>query len=654
MESINTDADTAPLASAPLAFSDLGLSAPLLAALTQEGYVTPTPIQSSAIPQVLAGRDLLGCAQTGTGKTAAFALPILQRLSTNRRPREARRPRALVLSPTRELAAQIRDSFVAYGRGVGLEYGVIFGGVAPRPQVTQLTRGVDVLIATPGRLLDLMNQGAVLLDRVEVLVLDEADRMLDMGFLPDVRRILAKVPKERQSLLFSATMPRDIRRLAADILVKPAEVEVTPAAKTADRIEQVVYMVDGADKRRLLVRILRDPAMERAIVFTRTKHGANRLVADLSRSEVFAEAIHGNKSQGARQRALDNFKTGRLKVLVATDIAARGIDVDGISHVVNYDLPNVPESYVHRIGRTARAGAAGVAISLCGREERGFLRDIERLTRAPIKKLETPVFSDSEKATPRGEVRPDPDEVPRRDFSSDRRPKPAWQRDPRPAPRPQAAHGASSEQRPQGAPPRRPSEFPRASEHGRPNDFRRSSDAPRGDARPRSNDFARPSDRPRSNDFGRSNERPSSNARSFSNDRPRPQDPGARDFRRPNDGPRTNTFSGQARPTPQVDARRPDTRDRGYPSQSQPQRSNDDRPRRPWDQTPGGDARRPAPEVMRARPSFGGGAPPRRPDSFARRVETPAPVGGGAPPRRLDSGAPPRSDRPRREIRFKP
>jgi len=375
---------------AGLAFSDLGLSPALLKALAGEGYEHPTPIQQKAIPEVLAGRDLLGCAQTGTGKTAAFALPMIERLMASNTPRDARRPRALVLSPTRELSAQIAESFATYGRGTPLKYAVIFGGVGQGPQISLLSRGLDVLVATPGRLLDLMNQGAAFLDKVEILVLDEADRMLDMGFLPDVKRLLQKLPKQRQTLFFSATMPSDIERLSREILVNPVRVDVAPVSSTAERIEQSVYMCEASEKRRVLEKVLRDPAMERAIVFTRTKHGANRLVKELERGEILSEAIHGNKSQGARQRALDNFRSGRLRVLIATDIAARGIDVDGISHVVNYDLPNIPESYVHRIGRTARAGKEGIAISLCSREERGYLRDIERLTRLPIRKLELP------------------------------------------------------------------------------------------------------------------------------------------------------------------------------------------------------------------------------------------------------------------------
>ncbi|HWZ89850.1 MAG TPA: DEAD/DEAH box helicase [Polyangiaceae bacterium] len=413
--SAGSDATVSPSA-APLAFTDLGLSPTLLAALSAEGYVNPTPIQQKAIPEVLAGRDLLGCAQTGTGKTAAFALPMIERLIASNLERSARRPRALVLSPTRELSAQIAESFAAYGRGTNLKYAVIFGGVGQGPQITALGRGLDVLVATPGRLLDLMNQGFAFLDKVEILVLDEADRMLDMGFLPDVRRILGKLPKQRQTLFFSATMPSDIERLSREILVNPVRVDVAPVSSTAERIEQSVYMVENSEKRRVLERVLRDPAVERAIVFTRTKHGANRLVKELERGEIASEAIHGNKSQGARQRALDNFRSGRLRVLIATDIAARGIDVDGITHVVNYDLPNIPESYVHRIGRTARAGAAGIAVSLCSREERGYLRDIERLTRTPIRKLDAPEPSAEEAARPRlaeSDVRSSNDRGPR-------------------------------------------------------------------------------------------------------------------------------------------------------------------------------------------------------------------------------------------------
>jgi ATP-dependent RNA helicase RhlE len=365
-------------------FADLGLSAPIQRAVRAENYSTPTPIQAKAIPHLLAGRDLLGCAQTGTGKTAAFALPILHRLSSDVRPAGPKDCRALVLTPTRELAAQIRDSFATYGRFLKLTYAVVFGGVGQGQQVQALARGVDVLIATPGRLLDLMGQGLVRLDRLEVFVLDEADRMLDMGFIHDVRRVIAALPRRRQSLFFSATMLPEVMRLAGSILNDPVKVEAHPVASTVELVEQRVMFVRKADKRTLLGRVLQDGAVGRVLVFTRTKHGADRVVRHLARDGVPAEAIHGNKSQTARTRALERFRTGAGRVLVATDIAARGIDVEDITHVINYDLPNVPESYVHRIGRTARAGRSGVAISFCDAEEREFLRAIEALIKTPI------------------------------------------------------------------------------------------------------------------------------------------------------------------------------------------------------------------------------------------------------------------------------
>jgi ATP-dependent RNA helicase RhlE len=327
---------------------------------------------------------MLGIAQTGTGKTAAFALPILQRLAEAPGDKRAASPSALILAPTRELALQIGERVSAYGRHLGLSHAVILGGVGQRPQVTALARGVDILIATPGRLLDLVGQRHLRLDRVRFLVLDEADRMLDMGFVRDVRRIVALLPKERQSLLFSATMPADVERLAGDILKNPVRVQVSPAAVTVDQVEQRVFFVDAAGKPGLLARLLKDPALSRVLVFTRTKHGANRVAEKLERAGVATDAIHGNKSQGARQRALEGFRAGRVRVLVATDIAARGIDVVDVSHVVNYELPNVPESYVHRIGRTARAGAAGIALSFCDSGERAYLKDIERLTKRPL------------------------------------------------------------------------------------------------------------------------------------------------------------------------------------------------------------------------------------------------------------------------------
>ncbi len=367
-------------------FQELQLIDPLLRALQAEGYTIPTPIQEQAIPPVMNGRDLIGCAQTGTGKTAAFALPILQRLSAVTPKRGSKRAiRALVLSPTRELASQIADSFSAYGRHLDLKHAVVFGGVGQNPQVQLIRRGVDIVIATPGRLLDLMGQGEVRFDALEVFVLDEADRMLDMGFIHDVRRIIKELPRKRQTLLFSATMPDAIQELASSILTNPAYVEVTPQATTVEKIDQTVFMVDKNNKRALLEHMLRDANMSRVLVFTRTKHGANKLAQQLvEQARIPADAIHGNKSQSAREKALASFKSGRIRVLVATDIAARGIDVDDVTHVINFDLPNESESYVHRIGRTARAGASGIAISFCDAEERSYLRDIERLIRRPI------------------------------------------------------------------------------------------------------------------------------------------------------------------------------------------------------------------------------------------------------------------------------
>jgi len=366
-------------------FSALGLIEPLSRAVATEGYTTPTPIQVAAIPHLLAGRDVLGVAQTGTGKTAAFALPILQHLTSKPRRAAPKSARTLILTPTRELAIQIGEGFATYGRNLPIKRTVIFGGVGQNPQVQSMARGVDVLVATPGRLLDLMEQGFVRLDSVEVFVLDEADRMLDMGFIRDVRKIAARLPAERQNLLFSATMPAAVAELAAGLMNKDcARVEVAPPATTVERVEQRVLFVDRADKRNLLVGLLKDTAISRAIVFTRTKHAANRVAEQLQKSGVTADAIHGNKSQSARQRALSDFKDGRVRALVATDIAARGIDVDGISHVINFELPNEPESYVHRIGRTARAGAEGIALSLCDADEVAYLKAIERITRIPV------------------------------------------------------------------------------------------------------------------------------------------------------------------------------------------------------------------------------------------------------------------------------
>jgi len=381
-------------------FSSLGVAEPLCRALAAENYTRPTPIQARAIPPLLAGRDVVGIAQTGTGKTAAFALPMLQILSSQREPVAARGVRALILAPTRELALQIGESVRTYGRHLNLRLAVVLGGVGQRPQVNALARGVDILIATPGRLLDLASQGHVRLDKVSFLVLDEADRMLDMGFIRDVRRIVQATPKARQSLLFSATMPAEVARLASDMLRDPARIEVSPQAMTVDKVDQRVFHVRTADKRALLTGLLQDRRLARVIVFTRTKHGANRLNKQLLAAGVSAEAIHGNKSQNARQRALEMFKTGRTRVLVATDVAARGIDVDGVTHVVNYELPNVPESYVHRIGRTARAGAGGVALSFCDPDERAYLSDIERLTRRRLAVANHPRAGHGHDATP--------------------------------------------------------------------------------------------------------------------------------------------------------------------------------------------------------------------------------------------------------------
>ena len=366
-------------------FTDLNLIDPLLRAVLDAGYTEPTPIQAQTIPHMLAGQDVLGCAQTGTGKTAAFALPILQRLYEQQSDRVPRRhPAVLVLTPTRELAAQIADSFHTYGRYLPTRCTVIFGGVGQQPQVEKLRRGVDILIATPGRLLDLINQGYVNLGYVKMFVLDEADRMLDMGFIHDVKRVIAALPPRRQNLLYSATMPPEIVELANAFLHDPVHVEVTPTATTVDKIDQYIFFVEKEDKKPLLEHLLRDPSVKRAIVFTRTKHGANKVAQQLTNARINAEAIHGNKSQSAREAALAHFKKGSTRILVATDIAARGIDVDGITHVINYDLPNIPESYVHRIGRTARAGADGVAYSFCNQEERPYLRDIERAIRKHI------------------------------------------------------------------------------------------------------------------------------------------------------------------------------------------------------------------------------------------------------------------------------
>ena len=361
-------------------FEQLNLIEPILKALQNEGYTTPTPIQEQSIPIVLERRDLLGCAQTGTGKTAAFAIPMLQILHENKMAgNQTKGIKALILTPTRELAIQIDESFAAYGKYLNLKHLVIFGGVSQQPQTNALRGGVDILIATPGRLLDLVEQRFINLSEIQLFVLDEADRMLDMGFIHDVKKIITKIPAKRQTLFFSATMPTEIAKLSGSILHNPAKVEVTPVSSTAETIQQSMFFVEKENKKHLLIHLLKDKAILSALVFTRTKHGADKVVKELSRAGIGAEAIHGNKSQNARQRALSNFKTGHTRVLVATDIAARGIDVDNLSHVINFELPNVPETYVHRIGRTGRAGASGIAFSFCDMEEKEFLRDIQKL-----------------------------------------------------------------------------------------------------------------------------------------------------------------------------------------------------------------------------------------------------------------------------------
>ncbi|AEI46413.1 DEAD/DEAH box helicase [Paenibacillus mucilaginosus] len=368
-----------------MTFQQLELIPPIIKALAKENYTQPTPIQEQAIPPVLAGRDLFGCAQTGTGKTAAFLLPIIQLLSTQQgRPNGKRVIRSLILTPTRELAIQISDNAKAYGCFTNLRYGVIVGGVSQRPQEQLLEQGMDILIATPGRLIDLMNQGFVDLSHVQILVLDEADRMLDMGFIHDMKRIIAKLPVKRQTLFFSATMPPEITSLVNSLLKNPVKIEITPVSSTAERIKQMLYYVDKPNKLLLLIDLLQDKSIASALVFTRTKHGADRVVRGLTKAKITAQAIHGDKSQNARQAALNNFKSGATRLLVATDIAARGIDIEELSHVINYNLPNIPETYVHRIGRTGRAGLSGIAISFCENEEIPYLKDIEKLTKQKI------------------------------------------------------------------------------------------------------------------------------------------------------------------------------------------------------------------------------------------------------------------------------
>jgi len=376
-----------------MTFESLKIIPRILDAIKQGGYTNPTPIQLQAIPVVLEGKDLIGCAQTGTGKTAAFAIPILQLLETDQRPIQGRKPiRALILTPTRELAVQIAEKFIAYGKYTRIRSAVIYGGVSQHSQVRALRDGVDVLIATPGRLMDLMNQRFVNLDRVKILTLDEADRMLDMGFIRDVKKIITKIPSKRQTLFFSATMPAEIVELSKSILVNPVKVEVTPERPTADNVTQELYYVDKSNKKSLLIHVLQKQSISSALIFTRTKHGADKVVEFIQQAGIRAEAIHGNKSQNARQTALKNFKAKHTKILVATDIASRGIDIHNLSHVINFEIPNEPETYVHRIGRTGRAGASGIALSFCDTEERSYLRSIHRLINKEIPVIEDHPF----------------------------------------------------------------------------------------------------------------------------------------------------------------------------------------------------------------------------------------------------------------------
>jgi ATP-dependent RNA helicase RhlE len=442
-------------------FTDLGLAKPLLQALAAEGYDHPTPIQAQAIPGVMAGRDLLGIAQTGTGKTAAFALPILHRLHANPKRAPRRGCRVLVLSPTRELATQIGDSFRAYGARMGVTVAVVFGGVKPGQQIRAMENGVDVLVATPGRLLDHMGTKHIQLDWTEILVLDEADQMLDLGFVVPIRKVVSKLPKQRQNLFFSATMPSEIGKLAGELLHDPLKVQVTPVATTAERVNQKILFVEADKKRELLAELIEDGRWSRTIVFTRTKRGADGVAKFLLAAGIEAASIHGDKSQAQRERALAEFKTGKVRVLVATDIAARGIDIDAVSHVVNYELPNVPEAYVHRIGRTARAGAEGSAVSLCADDERPLLRDIQKLTRQTIDSQDRrrdPALAIAAKAYAAAGVEPAKVDRPhgQKDGQQQRggrgRPQAQGQRQGQAQPRPQGESRPQGQAKPEGQP----------------------------------------------------------------------------------------------------------------------------------------------------------------------------------------------------------
>ena len=580
-----------------VSFADLGLSEPLLRALHGAKYTTPTPIQARTIPALLQGRDVLGIAQTGTGKTAAFALPVLQLLAASNERAQPKSPRALVLAPTRELAVQIARSFDTYGRGLGLRLCTVVGGLGYGRQIETLARGVDILIATPGRLLDLVERGNVKLGNVNFFVLDEADRMFDMGFIRDVRRIASSVSKNRQTLLFSATMPNDIAKLSAEILKNPERVEIAAQGKPIEKIEQRVYYVNASSKRQLLSHLLADEALERVIVFTRTKRGANRVAEALEDRGVRSEAIHGNKSQNARQKALDNFSRGKARVLVATDLASRGIDVQGVTHVINYELPADAESYVHRIGRTARAGASGIAVSFCDSSERGQLRSIEKLTRQPIAVVATPANEDMPVMPP--VVRSREERDPRDERGRDERPRGRGPGGPGGRPRsfgdrPRSFGGGHGD-RPNG-----PSRGPRP--HGdRPHGDRPHGDRPHGD-RPQG-------DRPwTQGDF---RDRPQQSADRPHGDRPqgdRPRSVGDR----PNGPPRGDRPRGD-RPhgdRPQGDRPRSfGDRPNGPPRGDRPHgdRPNDDRPQsdRPQGDRPNGPPRGDRPHGDRPRSNGG-------------------------------------------------
>ncbi|MBN8542123.1 MAG: DEAD/DEAH box helicase [Deltaproteobacteria bacterium] len=483
----------------PSTFSELALSAAIQRAITETGYETPTPIQQQAIPPLLEARDLIGCAQTGTGKTAAFALPILQRLTANPKLLSPKRTRTLILTPTRELAIQIHESFRTYGKYLKIKTAVIFGGVGQGPQVSAMRGGVDVLIATPGRLLDLLEQNHLTLQGIEIFVLDEADRMLDMGFIQPIRRVIKMLPMRRQNLFFSATMPPAIQELANSMLVDPIMVSVTPVSSTAERIEQVLMTVAKDKKRDLLKHVLKNPAFKKVIVFTRTKHGANKVSETLEKAGISSEAIHGNKSQTARQRALENFRHGRTRVLIATDLAARGIDVDNITHVINFEIPNVAETYVHRIGRTARAGTEGIAISFCDHEERSYIRDIEKLIGQEIPlDADQPFHANLGSGTPRPPKNGNRNEQPQSPYSR-------GGGNNRSGRRPQGGRSNSAGPRPNGQGGGRPASSGGSASGGTSNDGARSggpSRRPQRGAGPRpagSGSGPRPAGRPNSN-----------------------------------------------------------------------------------------------------------------------------------------------------------